>query len=511
MTINKIVSFNTHARKDMKDALAVLQEISPGVISFFQRKRAEQGESINLKTLENAFKSDGGMHNATFEFFRKFILVSGNLFGYDNLSEDLREYIKNSWGGSSDIKVEFDSALETKRTAPAIDYASIFSDADYIGELQSETLKFHQLDIQKAFFKKLAEAIKKKINHPIQKIEMNGRDSFECSFIDIARQNMPTTGVKISLNNTAAPEKKELTSFIKKANPTNSPDRLSFALTKFVSANDALTLEVGWSTYFKSLENHDAFYMAAIYSYMTPAEDRKIAGLSDNVNRVFEKGGYINCHILGVTTAVIFKRNEEGPYWTFVQLKEGGPSRIAESHLAPSFVHQPVTQMKHSMMKEAEDIEFHIYRELIEEIFNFPEHLHPDFDSYKQLVAEHIAVKSIARLIEQNRAELFCSGLILDLHRAKYELIFILRIDDPSWYAEGARHIQANDEAIPGGVVLAPLNSDGVYQALNGDLTIEKMPIRRMCSPGQAGLVAAIRHLKERRDPHLDGVNVGQL
>ena len=56
MTINKIVSFNTHARKDMKDALAVLQEISPGVISFFQRKRAEQGESINLITLENAWK-----------------------------------------------------------------------------------------------------------------------------------------------------------------------------------------------------------------------------------------------------------------------------------------------------------------------------------------------------------------------------------------------------------------------------------------------------------------------
>lgn len=508
----------TTASDSMKKILQTLFRMKPSVEQFFKAELSNKKKSIGPKTIENAFSSSNGLSPRTLLFFETYIPNPVKDYSFSKLAEKLKKFIEIEPNQRTRVKKEFATFLAEAHTGNVQNTDEQLTTFDYIGRLQDPNLPFHDPGRQQKFWDQLLDAIKNafRVDQTIaltrpqfKSVNAGNFSRFEVSFLEVVRFNAQTALV-CQLGGDSTPDGPSTTEFAIKASQGRAVhDNPSFGVAGFAqNQQDQWTVELRWTTYLRSLEYHDAFYMQAIYAFGTKLENDKFKALAQNVARILRtKFSNHTLPILGVTTAIAFKRESGGPYWTFVQLKEGGTSRIPESHLTPSFVHQPATMMKRSLHDEVSDIEFHIYRELIEEIFNYPENIHSDFAFYRQLVEKHFAIAHLKQLIASNQACLHCHSLVLDMHRAKFELIYVLRIDDPAWFAAIGQHVNANQEAIKGGVVLAPLDAQGIHEALTGGLTYSK-PVRRMCSPGQAGLVAAIEHLKSRHDPHVENVAI---
>lgn len=501
-----------------KKILLTLHRMNPNIVHFFKEKLRLKEIKINPKTIDNAFLSLHQLSPKTLNFFQAYIPTSVKEYSFSNLTEELRLFIENDHHRHADAAQQFATLLTEVHAGDVQNTNEQLTTFDYIGQLQDPNLPFHDPNRQQKFWDQLLDAIKNafRVDQTIaltrpqfKSVNAGNFSRFEVSFLEVVRFNAQTA-VVCQLGGDSTPDGPSTTEFAIKASQGRAVhDNPSFGVAGFAQNHqDQWTVELRWTTYLRSLEYHDAFYMQAIYAFGTKLENDKFKALAQNVARILRtKFSNHTLPILGVTTAVVFKREPDGPYWTFVQLKEGGTSRIPESHLTPSSVHQPATMMKRSLPDEVSDIEFHIYRELIEEIFNYPENIHSDFALYRQLVEKHFVIAHLKQLIASNQACLHCHSLVLDMHRAKFELIYVLRIDDPAWFAAIGQHVHANQEAIKGGVVLAPLDAQGIHDALTGALTYSK-PVRRMCSPGQAGLVAAIEHLKSRHDPHVENVAI---
>ena len=501
--------------KDLKSILFALNKVIPNINSFFRDNINDQ--EISSVTINNALKNKTkALSNKTQNFFMQYIEKWDNKESIPSLHADLKEWINKyhsstSGNWESDLLKECNNDISSSPKYSKID----LTNSSYIGKLQDNNLPFHNLEIQKIFWDKIRRKIIEKnsqqsFNHVINELHPGQR--FDLAYIKIA-PNKPINNLPLhvtcKLNDDMEPPDADVSLFTAMAmKGPNAHDSPSFGVCGYEFKSGNLYVNLKWTTYFRSLQGHDAFFMSAVYACGSTDETQIIEALSERVNYVLRNKGENTRPILGVTTAVVFRRDEPGDrYWTFVQLKEGGASRIPESHLTPSFVHQPVTRMRRSLCDEVEDIEFHIYRELIEEIFNFPEQMHSDFSVYKKIVYSHFAIESIKELIANKKAELIFDGLAFDIHRAKYELIYVLRIDDSNWFERTSKRIEANYEAIKTGVVLAPLDVNGVFEILNGNLTYGK-PYRRMCAPGQAGLIAAVKHLKKCGNRCLENIQI---
>ena len=514
---------------DLKFILTFLYCTNEDIYRFFREENNKITKEKNItkldqKTIETALtKQDGSFKSNTEKFFKHYIKNWQK--NEDHLSVELHPdlidclkrqsqnnySIKSEPGQKEELIINISSAekLLTEKFSK-----NDLNNSNYIGKLQDEQLPFHDAVNQKKFWSKIHKiitTINPKRNFQYITHNSDKNQKFNLSFIKIEPINPSNhLNVECTLIGEEEPlgaDESEFTSMAKKG--PNAHDNPSFGLCGYEINGDNLNIHLRWTTYFRSLRMHDSFFMSAIYACGGSDEDKTMSAVANTVNTVLRNTGKLSKPILGVTTAVVFKREEPemDRFWTFVQLKEGGASRIAESHLTPSFVHQPATKMRRSLRDEVSDIEFHIYRELIEEIFNFPEQVHSDFSVYKKIVYGHFAIKSIQKLIENKEAELIFDGLVFDVHRAKYELTYVLRIDNTSWFDEAAEFMQGNYEAIKTGVVLAPLDANGVFEILNGRLTYGK-PIRRLCAPGQAGLIAAVTHLKNRGDKYLKDIRI---
>lgn len=490
--------------------------MKPDVVQYFKSKSRASDIKISEKTIKNSFFSSHGLSPNTQLFFQTYIPSAVKEYSFSSFSEELRLFIDKDINRHAETVQQFDKHLAEAHRGDMQSTAAQLTTFNYIGQLQNPTLAFHNPVRQPEFWGQLLSAVKSAFKADLglgtrllfKSVKPGHFPAFEVSFLEVAKFNGNAQAALVcQLGGELTPDGPSATEFALKASQGRAVhDSPSFGVAGLaMSQQGQCTVDLRWTTYLRSLESHDAFYMQAIYAFGTNMEEKKLKDLTENVTGILRTRGSISKPILGVTTAIVFKRDLDGPYWTFVQLKDGGASRIPEAHLTPSFVHQPVTKMKRSLPDEVSDIEFHIYRELIEEIFNFPENIHSDFTFYRQLVEDHFAISHIKQLISRSLAGLQLSKLILDMHRAKFELIYVLRIDDPAWFAAIGQHIQANHEAIKGGVVLAPLDAQGIHEALTGTLTYSK-PARRMCSPGQAALLAAIEHLKSRHDPHVKNV-----
>ncbi len=508
----------------LKKILMALHDVEPDIIGFFVAENSSKDNIFHPKTINNAFDPSKGMSKNLIAFFEKYIPQPHINYSYDSLIDKLKLFMESHNRDNSQIREKFSNAL---KHGAQKEHTHIIEESDYIGNMQDPELAFHDEEMQQMFFKKLRNAIRDEfrkqkllsnvfdhkpgvLNYQLESVKIGSSDSFELTYIEAALVCAPLSQVSCALSGSMVPPPPSASSFAARAMRPGVYDGASFGLCDFSLENNKginrLNIDLRWTTYFRSLEQCDAKYMTAIYAFGKQAEQASISKLVATGARVFENRGGSTLPILGVTTAVIFRRGDKkGPYWTFVQLKEGGASRIIESHLTPSFVSQPATRMMATLNDEAADIDFHIRRELIEEIFNFPENISPDYHQYKKTVNSHPAIQALDMLMDKGKAELFCHGLVFDIHRSKYELINVLRIDCPTWFDQISEHIRANHEAIANGVVLVPLTEEGVYQALTGTLTYTR-PIRRMCSPGQAALAAAIQHLKKRDDENVQNI-----
>lgn len=498
--------------------LQAIMRLDSSVEKFFVEKAmgCAKHEVITCKTIRQVCSGKRAtVRGKTLSFFQADIPFVSRVdlkeYPYKRLSNGLRSWIgANSRSHVSEVESEFNKILNLDLQVVSEDVQGLIVSGDYIGRLQDNQLLFYQENGRGAdgFWGKLQGCVEELLKGCVfRKIAfLEKGDVFSCSFVEVHRFNK-LTQLKFRLVGDAMPPNSPQSSFAKVVGGgMNLHANPSFGLHDFRFSETGFEVDVCWTTDISSLENHDAFLMQAIYAYGTDLQAVKMRSLALRACHVLNSRGKTTNPALGITAVVMFRRDaKDDRYWTFVQLKEGGSSRIPESHLTPSFYHRPATKIKRSLEDEVQDIEFHVFRKLAEEVFNLPEHLHSDYGFYRKIIFNHFAIRPLRECVENKMADLFCHGLIFDAHRSKFELVYVLRVDTPDWFLEVGDKIQENYEAVKGGVVIAPLDAEGVHEMMTGQLTYTK-PTRRMCPPGQAGVVAAIEHLQALRNPHMKSV-----
>ena len=129
-------------------------------------------------------------------------------------------------------------------------------------------------------------------------------------------------------------------------------------------------------------------------------------------------------------------------------------------HVLPAMIFQPTTA---DFADQREwSLKHQILREVLEELFNFPEQAQPPrWDFFY----DHPALLYLLGLLESGRAQLCATGIVFNLLILRPEVSTLLLIHDPDWY----RRITAPDSDMPfatadetegGSVVLAPVDSD---------------------------------------------------
>lgn len=108
-----------------------------------------------------------------------------------------------------------------------------------------------------------------------------------------------------------------------------------------------------------------------------------------------------------------------------------------------------------------------VLREVLEELFNMPElHQPARWDFF----FDHPALRYLQALFERGAAQLYATGIILNLLTLRPEISTLLLIHDPAWYRRVTApasdiRLATADETVRGSVVSAPISSDAAFLA----------------------------------------------
>ena len=134
-------------------------------------------------------------------------------------------------------------------------------------------------------------------------------------------------------------------------------------------------------------------------------------------------------------------------------------------HVLPAMIFEPTTA--DFADRREWSLKHQILREVLEELFNFPEQLQP---SRWDFFYDHPALIYLLDMLKTGRAQLCATGIVFNLLTLRPEVSTLLLIHDPDWY----RRITAPDSDMPfatagetlgGSVVLAPIDSDEAFLA----------------------------------------------
>lgn len=110
-------------------------------------------------------------------------------------------------------------------------------------------------------------------------------------------------------------------------------------------------------------------------------------------------------------------------------------------------------------------VKHQILREVLEEIFGLPEQRHAQRWDY---FYDHPALRYLLKLLENGKAQLCATGIILNLLTLRPEISALLLIHDPAWHSrvfatEGDIPFATADETLSDSVVMAPIVTDEVF------------------------------------------------
>ena len=131
---------------------------------------------------------------------------------------------------------------------------------------------------------------------------------------------------------------------------------------------------------------------------------------------------------IGISTLIAYNDAGSIKLMTKRRAKKGVPLRAGLLHVIPGFMFQPTTDH----MDYEYSVTHNIYREYLEELFNFPEQiekrLHPNhFYSDKRL-------QYLKSLIAKGEAKLYFTGVTINLLNLRPEICTLLYITTPEWY-----------------------------------------------------------------------------
>ncbi len=185
--------------------------------------------------------------------------------------------------------------------------------------------------------------------------------------------------------------------------------------------------------------------------------------------------GLKRCAAIGIGALTVF--NDRGTYKAMLARRsEKTAYDSGMFHVLPAMMFGPTTA---SFSDEREwSVRHQVMREVLEELFNMPEQRAAErWDFFY----DHPAYTYLDALMASGRAQLYLTGVIVNLLTLRPEISTLLLIHEPEWYAR----ITAEDSDIPfmtaeetlsQSVITAPIEDDDTFLALLPDDLHLQMP-----------------------------------
>ena len=162
---------------------------------------------------------------------------------------------------------------------------------------------------------------------------------------------------------------------------------------------------------------------------------------------------------IGIGTLTVF--NDNGTYKAMLARRSDKTAFDSGMyHVLPAMMFQPTTP--DVRYPQERSIKHQIMREVLEEMFNMPEENNPErWDFFY----DHPAMVYLQSLMDAGRAQLYVTGIILNLLTLRPEVSTLLLIHDPEWYAritatDSDMPFMTADETVKDSVVVAPIMTD---------------------------------------------------
>jgi len=236
-------------------------------------------------------------------------------------------------------------------------------------------------------------------------------------------------------------------------------DRITYTMSKLVVQDSRLGLECTLGSYFRALDSCDALEWELLYNWAKVHPEKcdfekflteklrlrqKLHGIVDNPVRD-GKGRSAAIAILTLL-AFIADGKREPTLWLKLRSRRGVAVHGALYHVIPSFMFQPATLY----FEEEFSVAHNIYREYLEEIFNRPEP--KEGESEPRYFYNDPCLTDLLDLLGRRKAQLFFTGLAVNLLNLRPAICTLLLIKDPNWYKSHSEsgpeelRIKLNDE-----------------------------------------------------------------
>ena len=202
--------------------------------------------------------------------------------------------------------------------------------------------------------------------------------------------------------------------------------------------------------------------------------------------------GWGRCATIGISTLTVYN---DGNRYRAILARRSAATAIDSGmfHVLPAMNFATTT----ATLDDAREwrLSQQIYREILEELFAYPEQVQPPRWDYFH---DHPALLALLDLLARGGAQLCATGIAFNLLTLRPEVCTLLLIHDPAWHARVSAPgsdipLAVAEETLAGSVVHAPIDSDAAFLAhFPPDLHL------RMPAHGTAALWLGIDMARER-------------
>ena len=172
--------------------------------------------------------------------------------------------------------------------------------------------------------------------------------------------------------------------------------------------------------------------------------------------------GLMRSATIGIGTLTVFN---DGERYRAILARRSDATAIdsGKFHVLPAMIFAPTTADFDDPREWS--IKHQIYREVLEELFNYPERHQPARWDY---FYDQPALRYLLDLLESGGAQLCATGIVLNLLTLRPEISTLLLIHDPAWHerataADSDMPLATADETLAGSLVFAPIESDEAF------------------------------------------------
>lgn len=218
-------------------------------------------------------------------------------------------------------------------------------------------------------------------------------------------------------------------------------DDMVYSMQNFVVENGEQKLSCQIGSYFNSYDTSEALEweirskIDKLTGYSTEAFDEftKYLPLRNKLHQAVSNpvhNGAGRCPAVGIATLVAYKEDDTNKYQLLVRRRaqKGVPIRAGLLHVIPSFMFQPTTTIG---IESEYNVEHNILREFLEELYGRPEQR---IDGDPKTLYRNKPVKEMRLLLTAGKAQLYFTGIGINLLNLRPEICTLLVVSDPEWY-----------------------------------------------------------------------------